>query len=115
MTVALPRYASETRRKSAHQHRRNSTSCGFSYRKLSLSAAHNGLVAGSSPAGPTNKISNLFGMVRDHRTRNAPFVYAFHALATARLVLHFVADQALVTSIVDSAGTLYEMIGLCRI
>jgi hypothetical protein len=35
-------------------------------------AAHNGLVAGSSPAGPTNEIKNLLGLVRDHRTRNAP-------------------------------------------
>src|SRR5882724_2328804 len=36
-------------------------------------AAHNGLVAGSSPAGPTNEISSLSGVIspeRDHRTRN---------------------------------------------
>jgi hypothetical protein len=36
-------------------------------------AAHNGLVAGSSPAGPTKKFSNLSGVIspwRDHRTRN---------------------------------------------
>ena len=36
-------------------------------------AAHNGLVAGSSPAGPTNEISSLLSFIRperDHRTRN---------------------------------------------
>src|SRR4051794_5117569 len=36
-------------------------------------AAHNGLVAGSSPAGPTNEISRLSGAIsphRDYRTRN---------------------------------------------
>jgi hypothetical protein len=30
------------------------------------------LVAGSSPAGPTNKIGSLLSLVRNHRTRNAP-------------------------------------------
>ena len=34
-------------------------------------AAHNGLVGGSSPPGPTNEISDLLSLVRDHRTRNA--------------------------------------------
>jgi hypothetical protein len=37
------------------------------------SAAHNGLVAGSNPAGPTNEINCLSGLIwpeRDHRTRN---------------------------------------------
>jgi hypothetical protein len=36
-------------------------------------AAHNGLVAGSSPAGPTKEINDLLGVVspqRDYRTRN---------------------------------------------
>src|SRR5712671_2423042 len=36
-------------------------------------AAHNGLVAGSSPAGPTSEINALLGVVspqRDYRTRN---------------------------------------------
>src|SRR2546428_6675298 len=36
-------------------------------------AAHNGLVAGSSPAGPTKEISNLSGAISsdwNHRTRN---------------------------------------------
>lgn len=35
--------------------------------------AHNGLVAGSSPAGPTNQINRLVRGIspqRDHRTRN---------------------------------------------
>src|SRR3984885_226687 len=30
-------------------------------------AAHNGLVAGSSPAGPTNEIRGLLNLVLDHR------------------------------------------------
>jgi hypothetical protein len=34
--------------------------------------AHNGLVAGSSPAGPTKEIRSLFGFVRNHRARNTP-------------------------------------------
>ena len=36
-------------------------------------AAHNGLVAGSSPAGPTSEIKNLFRLISsqgDYRTRN---------------------------------------------
>jgi hypothetical protein len=36
--------------------------------------AHNGLVAGSSPAGPTKQVSDLLILVFDHRTRNAPFL-----------------------------------------
>ena len=41
--------------------------------RIPFPTAHNGLVAGSSPAGPTKNISTLLGLRcprRDHRTRN---------------------------------------------
>src|ERR1700737_4293679 len=52
--------------------------------------AHNGLVAGRSPAGAhqgnQEPISVLFGITAPETPR---FVYVCHALATARLTLHF--------------------------
>jgi hypothetical protein len=53
---------------------------------------HNGLVAGSSPPGPPIKLgaySVLFGITAPETPR---FVHVYHALAPARLMLHFVPD-----------------------
>jgi hypothetical protein len=54
----------------------------------------------------------LFGITAPEIPR---FVYVCHALATARLTLHFEPDQALRTSIVDSAGSSDETAGRGRI
>src|SRR5258708_7176934 len=76
-----------------------------------FTAAHNGLVTGSSPAGPTNKIRGSSSLVLDHRTRDAPLRPRRHALATTRLTLHSVPDPALRSSIVDSASSSHETAG----
>src|SRR5260370_25532454 len=80
-----------------------------------FTAAHNGLVTGSSPAGPTNKIRGSSSLVLDHRTRDAPLRPRRHALATTRLTLHSVPDQALRSSIADSPRPPHEPPGLRRI
>ena len=68
-------------------------------------------------AGPPMKsgggaYSVLFGITAPETPR---FVDACHAFATVRLTLHFVPNQALYSSIADSAGPSYKTAGLRRI
>jgi hypothetical protein len=75
------------------------------------------LVAGSSPAGPTNE-SMAYQVVRPitaPETLRSVYVYVCHALAPASLVLHFVTDWTIFTSIADLAGSSYERAGSYRI
>jgi hypothetical protein len=71
------------------------------------SAAHNGLVAGLSPAGPpANQSLNRFSIHRllDHRTRNASFSYSIHHLSGTKLLLPMRSDHDISFTIVGSAA-----------
>src|SRR5258708_9619449 len=60
-----------------------------------FTAADNGLVTGSSPAGPTNKISGSSSLVLDHLPRHAPLRPPLHADTTTNLTLQPLPTPAL--------------------
>jgi len=71
------------------------------------SAAHNGLVAGSSPAGPTKKSITYHVFISspvEHRTRNASLSRSLLCFGGLKLHLHIRSGESPSSLIVDSAA-----------